>query len=111
MKNTIYDRSRAMRLVPLLRSIAAEIGERSERLTLLEQCRRSGSHVDAEIAEIRRSLRHTAEELARLGCTVDELPPLVIRIPGDGGGWTWRPGADELEELTLDRAARISAER
>ena len=107
--NNRFTPERAERLLPILRSIAREIGERSRAIERLESALASATTrprgadvraraVSAELAHQRRELRFAQRELARLGCALDEDHPLRIRIPGEdgtlAGGYTWSPAED-----------------
>jgi hypothetical protein len=110
-----YDRDRATRLVPLLRSITREIRERTHAVEHLEarlmSHRNSGwpgePQVRAELACHRRELRRAREELARLGCALDESHPLRVLIPGRDGklrsGFEWT-GNGEVDVAKADSA-------
>lgn len=115
-----YDRERALQLLPLLHSIAAEIEERTTALARLEHMeeglsRSAHLHEDelanlrAEVAIHKRELRYTGKELRELGCSLDEAAPLTIRIPGQKGdlrkGYAWRPGDSSLRLYSADSAA------
>lgn len=106
MKRSSYDTRGAEHLLPLLRSIASEIIERSdaiegldERLLALRGNQTDGKQsadflaVQSELSNQRRELRLARLELARLGCTLDEDRPLRILIPGQDGrfesGYAW----------------------
>ena len=113
-----YDRDQAIGLMPLLRSIAFEIEERTgaighlqERVEALRPTR--GKHLEefarneAELAEQRRELRHAVEELERLDCQIEPNGPLTIRVPGTAGDYAyrWRAGTGTLQPLETERAA------
>jgi hypothetical protein len=106
MKRTAYDRRGAEHLLPLIRSIASEILERSDAIEALEErllalrstCKNgkpSDEYLDAqsELSSQRREARLSRLELARLGCTLDEDRPLRVLIPGVDGsfdsGYAW----------------------
>jgi hypothetical protein len=106
MKRTSYDRRGAEHLLPLIRSIASEILERSdaiesleERLLVLRGSCKNGKpsdeylDVQSELSNQRREARLSRLELARLGCTLDEDRPLRVLIPGADGtfdsGYAW----------------------
>ncbi|MBI5362781.1 MAG: DUF2203 family protein, partial [Planctomycetes bacterium] len=96
MQTHNYDREKAERLVPLLRSITREIRERSEVIERLDRAI-GGARGDARaghaarwelrLVEHRRSLRDAERELEELGCTLDEDHPLRILIPGSNGAF------------------------
>ena len=106
MNNTLYDRGRATRLVPLLGSITREIQERTVRLDRIERkihnitsARGESADVSnlvAEAATHRRELRLAKDELLELGCSIVGTRPLTIRIPGRRGEakrrFVWRSG-------------------
>ena len=113
-----YDRHSAIELMPLLRSIAFEIEERTgtighieERVSALGTTRTA--HADelrrrnAELAEARRELRHVLEELEDLGCLLEPDQPLTIRVPGVDGDYAyrWHAGTGSLQPLEAERAA------
>jgi len=106
MKRTTYDRRSAEQLLPLIRSIASEISERSDAIEVLEErvlALRAGwkdgkpsdefLNVQSELSNQRRETRLARLELARLGCSLDEDRPLRVLIPGlDGSfdsGYAW----------------------
>ena len=113
-----YDRSRADRLVPLLRSIQEEMHERlarirtlSRRVARLEERAPKSPELAVLVAELavqRRELRHAQDELRALGCTFDPEHPTRIRIPGESGdletGYGWDLGDTHVYPLILDRA-------
>lgn len=96
--------NQAHRLLPLLRSIGEEIVERASRVLELESMasalsvspRVHGAEIAAiraELADVKRELRHAEEELERLGCAIDGLAPLTFRIAIDEeDALTWRLG-------------------
>lgn len=110
-----YDRDRATRLVPLLRSITREIRDRTRRvdalrreLELMHGGERSRRYRDrqAELSIQLRGLRLASVELERLGCSLDRGRPLRVLIPGDGGAsFAWRCGSTELEAEVADTTA------
>ena len=95
-----YDREEAAKLVPLLRSITREIEDRTQAIDALEHSAtvaqatagavgretRERPARQAELAGQRRELRLAKQELARLGCALDEDHPLRVLIPGEHGG-------------------------
>ena len=96
MKNTLYEPSRALELLPLLAAIGREIEERSLELERLEHGieRQSARPLSddgrvrslvAAAAIQRRELRRCRAELERLGCSVVGTSPLTIRIPTRDG--------------------------
>ncbi len=113
MKRSSYDRRGAEHLLPLIRSIASEISERSdavevleERLLALRGSWKDGKPSDdylnlqSELSNQRRETRLSRLELARLGCTLDEDRPLRVLIPGMDGnfdsGYAWDGTLDSL---------------
>ena len=93
----------AMRMVPLLRSIATEIKERTRALAELEArhkalARERRAHsvevweIEARLIDERRELRRVEKELARLGWYVDECypQPVLLRCKASAPGLTWR---------------------
>ena len=113
MKRSSYDKRGAEHLLPLLRSIASEILERSdaiesleERLLALRSTWKDGKPGDeylnaqSELSNQRREARLSRLELARLGCTLDEDRPLRVLIPGMDGtfdsGYAWDGTLDAL---------------
>jgi len=117
MKRSSYDRRGAEHLLPLLRSIASEITERSdaiekleERLLVLRSTWKNGKpsdeymNVQSEISSQRRETRLSRLELARLGCTLDEDRPLRVLIPGADGsfdsGFAWDGTVDSLVRVS-----------
>ena len=107
MRRIRYDRKRAKKLLPLLRSIAREMQERTRALNLLERRmemlaedpypdRNEVNNLVAEIATHRRELRQVEKELRELGCSVVGTEPLTIRIPGQIGNgrlsFVWQQG-------------------
>ena len=121
MTSRAYDRKRATQLLPLLRSIAREIQERTTQIARLDglvtslRSVGSGLHADeivnhqAEAATHKRGLRSALLELERLGCSVEETRPLTIRIPGAFGdrdnGYAWRAGDPALSLYSADSTA------
>jgi hypothetical protein len=108
MHRNAYDRQRAGRLVPLLRSISHEIRERSREIQGLElrlaeldadSAERDAGELQAQLAVHRRELRFAKKELDRLGCSIDESAPFRILIPGQDGelshGYAWQPGDED----------------
>jgi hypothetical protein len=115
--NRRFSPEHAERLVPILRSIACEIGERTRAIEQLESTLESAATlprgtdirgIQAALAHQRRELRFAKRELARLGCAVDDDHPLRILVPGaDGtfaGGYSWNPGEDVLRSNELRMA-------
>jgi hypothetical protein len=110
-----YDRDRAARLVPLLRSITREIRDRTRRidalrreLELIHDGARSRRYRErqAELAIQLRELRLANAELERLGCSLDRSHPLRVLIPADGGAtFAWRCGSSELDAEVADSTA------
>ncbi len=120
MNQKSYDRTRASRLVPLLRSISREITERAQAVRILEgrlrAMARSSSvksdeqiNTEAQLASERRELRLAIRELSRLGCTIDEEHPFRILIPGEDGelahGFSWLVGSTRIASVHADSLA------
>src|SRR5688572_33309653 len=95
MTRNSYDEQRAVRLVPLLRSITKEIQERAQSIDRLEHERKRQSpksearqharrmrEIDAELAMNRRQLRVATREIERLGCGLEVQHPPRVLIPG-----------------------------
>lgn len=115
MNRHSYDPERASALLPLLRSITAEIRERSEAIDALElelqglgstrHAREHRGDLEAALSVQRRELRVAHRELERLGCALDEDHPLRVLIPGRDGeldhGFAWSPLDEKLESLEL----------
>ena len=118
MKRSSYDRRSAEHLLPLLRSIASEITERSdaiealeERLLVLRGSQKGGKpsneflNLQSELSSQRREARLSRLELARLGCTLDEDRPLRVLIPGVDGnfdsGYAWDGRLNALVPATI----------
>lgn len=115
MNRHSYDPERAERLLPLLRSITAEIRERSEAIDALERelqelggtrrARERRGELEASLSIERRELRVSRRELERLGCALDEDHPLRVLIPGVDGaldhGYAWSPLDEKLESLEV----------
>jgi hypothetical protein len=115
MNRHSYDPERASALLPLLRSITAEIRERSETIDLLElelqelgdslRARERRGEVEADLSIQRREIRVVRRELERLGCALDQDHPLRVLIPGADGalvhGFAWSPLDGKLESLEL----------
>jgi hypothetical protein len=97
----------ALRMVPLLRSIAAEITERNAAVAVLEQrlnlfsgaqsLRHPEVHADVQsietdLAAQRRELRRVESELRGLGWTLDDSLPREMMLVGFDGtvGLSWR---------------------
>ena len=78
----------AVRILPLLESIAREIQERSEALGAIERGLRrrppeqERHQLVAAAATHKRELRHVEKELDRLGCSLASRSPLTFRIRG-----------------------------
>jgi len=117
--NRRYTSQRAAELVPFLRSISNEIGERSRAIEQLEvvlasnaekraPLTRASRDAGATLAHQRRELRIAKQELERLGCVQDEDDPARIRIPGEDGsletGYTWIPSDDRLHRNEMQAA-------
>lgn len=115
MKRHSYDPERASSLLPLLRSITAEIRERSDAIDAFERelqdlgAPRRGQErrgdIEAGLSVQRRELRVARRELERLGCELDQDHPLRVLIPGADGeldhGFAWSPIDEKLESLEL----------
>lgn len=119
--NKSYDLHGAESLIPLLRVIQREIGERKRairRLSLESQAvnrdiTRPEAERKAEIGRLqataathRKEIRLAAAELEDLGCAFDTLDPQTVHIPGANGtheaGYTWRVGQAQISELAAD---------
>jgi hypothetical protein len=113
MNRRSYDPERASALLPLLRSITAEIRERSDAIEALGQAiadlgtarrtRARRSELEADLSVQRREMRVARRELERLGCTLDEDHPLRVLIPGEdrAHGFAWNPKDERLEAFEL----------
>jgi hypothetical protein len=115
MKRHSYDPERASALLPLLRSITAEIQERSDAIEAFErelQDLGTGRHgrerrgdIEAGLSIQRRELRVARRELERLGCALDPDHALRVLIPGVDGdldhGFAWSPLDGKLQSLEL----------
>ncbi len=115
MNRYSYDPERASALLPLLRSITAEIRERTETIDALESAlqelgktrrtRELRGDAEAKLSTERREIRVARRELERLGCVLDEDHPLRVLIPGADGelghGFAWSPLDEKLENLEL----------
>ncbi len=113
MKKYSYDRQRAKQLLPLLASIGTEISDRLLAIRKLEvEIAKLGEDVRyeaavlnlrAELAEQRRALRMSREELEHLGCQESEENRSLILIPGlDGSlerGFRWEIGEDTVHRV------------
>ena len=98
-----YRRHEALRLLPLLRSIAEEVEDR--QIAILALCRRiklaraSASTPDHELHPLEADLRgertqlsRALRELSALNCRVTDLHPLRVQIPaGNGQQLAWSP--------------------
>jgi chromosome segregation ATPase len=115
MKRTAHDRRDAERILPLLRSIGAEIRERSAAIDALEErlSNFSGARdenreriraLESELALHRRELRRTERELNELGCNLDADHPLRILIPGKGGTYAY----ERLDKTAFYRTPQIT---
>jgi hypothetical protein len=110
-----YDPERASALLPLLRSITAELRERSETIDALERelstlgmsrrTRERRGDLEGALSVQRRELRVAHRELERLGCQLDADHPLRVLIPGVDGdldhGFAWSPLDERLLNLQL----------
>lgn len=115
MNRHSYDPERASALLPLLRSITAEIRERSEAIDALERelqdlgrtrlGRERRGDIEAALSVQRRELRVAHRDLERLGCALDEDHPFRVLIPGADGaldhGFAWSPLDEKLQSLEL----------
>ena len=110
--------SEARTLIPLLRSISAEVRDRRVTLARREALRddlatNSASitpegfiialqDLDASIADQRRGMNAALAELDRLGLVVPSVFPLVVHIPGRTSRgdvvFCWEEGADHVED-------------
>ncbi len=119
--NKTYDLHGAESLIPLLRVIQREIGERKSAIRNLskriqgidfdfarpESLRRAEvTNLQAEAATHRKEIRLAAAELERLGCAFDTSDPRTVHIPGANGthehGYTWRVGQAQISELATE---------
>jgi hypothetical protein len=117
-----YTPDRAEQLVPILRSIAREIDERTRTIERLEDTidvpstatRRSVRSIElrgreADLAHQRRELRLAKQELGRFGCAMDEDHPLRILIPGEDGtlanGYAWNPTDESPRRSDVQHAS------
>ena len=107
-----YDRDRARQLIPLLGSITQEISDRVHEALIIQGrlAKLEGNpigdefmNLKAKLAVHRRELRHSAKELDRLGCVMDEEEPGQIRIPGSDGdfehGFQFDSGSRSLRRV------------
>lgn len=99
------------RMFPLLRSIAKEVVERSYTIVQLEDETRAHATDSVDVLELvsrlanhKRELRHSIEELRDLGWERDPEQPLRFRSSGAGAGetFTWSP-----EDSFFYRSAQI----
>ena len=107
------------RLLPLLRSIAHEIRDRTAAISYLEsrvQSLKPSSRIHAEdlrlaeasLAIERREIRHAQEELERLGCRLDENDSerIVFEDEGQSVTFAWKLGDTSFHRLApVDTAA------
>lgn len=122
MTRNVYDKARAIRLVPILRSIMLEIAERTAAIEMLEarletlsapQFAKTGAHerreIQAELATHRRELRLANQELPRIGCARDDDHPARILIRGESGdihdGFAWNAYDESLMEMSVQTAS------
>lgn len=98
-----YRRHEALRLLPLLRSIAEEVEDR--QIAILALCRRiqlakehggAPEHalhpLEADLRGERSELARALRELAALNCKASDLRPLKVHIPaGNGQQLSWSP--------------------
>ena len=120
MSARTYDRRQAARLLPLLRSLAVELQERATSLRRLEWMRKAFATSErahraeldelcADIACNRYGLRRAQLEIEGLGCSLEDMEPVVIRIPAEtgkrGDTFTWRPDQPYLLLRAADSAA------
>ncbi|MCA9320185.1 MAG: DUF2203 domain-containing protein [Planctomycetes bacterium] len=112
MKGKIFTRDDATRMIPLLRRIATDtkacqkLIDRHERaIRALKD--RSGSKVDAELADHRAKLTQLAErqascakELEELGCFLDDARQGIVKLYGEINSrivyFTWMLGEPEV---------------
>lgn len=118
MNTQAYDRSRAERLVPLLRSILREVRERQESIARLERLieeRQGAPGRDSEVhlmlvqlTEHNRGERDALRELSLLGCQLDDDYPMRVLIPGDAGefagGFSFDALSGSIETLPFANA-------
>jgi chromosome segregation ATPase len=117
--NLRYDRRSATRLLPLLRSIAAEIQERTASVARLEERIRDLSqdrttHRDEiktlarEVQNQIQNLRRVVHELEELNCTIEPEEPLTFRIQGTTDrphhAYRWRAGSYHVELAPVEMA-------
>ena len=95
MSNVVYDRTKAFRLLPLVRSIAREVEERELRLRRLETVLEAATRrlptrrrqiLTAELALQRKEMRRIRTELSTLGCALLGTDPVTLRIPSTEDG-------------------------
>jgi hypothetical protein len=110
-----YDPERASALLPLLRSITAEVHERTETISELEaglarlgrgrRAAEARQQLESGLSVHRRELRAALRELGLLGCKLDADHPLRVLIPGADGdpehGWSFTPSDGSLRSLAL----------
>ena len=102
MKNQVYDRERARKLVPLLTSITSELTERmraagalARQISALDETNDATIRdLRADLASHRREIRLVKRELETLGCIIDDENPTAVYIPGTDTehGFRWNPG-------------------
>jgi hypothetical protein len=115
MRLTHANPDTAVQMIPLLRSIAREVVERSFAILQLESeskalqeapraARQKGPTLVAKLANQKRELRRSVEELRDLGWERDPEQPLRFKARGLRGEetYTWRP-----EDSFFYRSAQI----
>jgi hypothetical protein len=112
-RNARYTLAEAESMLPLLRSIAAEISERRDRRRELERQREefeasptpegltmAMAETDALMFEQSEGLRQALEELKDLNLTVLRLHPVTLHIPGTTVNgelvFCWQEGEDSV---------------
>lgn len=109
----------ARRILPLLRSYACELRERSQAIDELESRLgpRKSKHtattvtsqlIEAQLSTHRRELSRLRRELKRLGWRVDRMHPLQLVLQGADGlpEVTWSP-TDPAESVAAAGAAGV----
>jgi hypothetical protein len=119
--NKSYDLEGAECLIPLLRVIQAEIGERHFAVRSLNRRIREVSN-DKHLPQLTRQaiiapltaassthrleLRRAKKELEKLGCECNAIDPRTVHIPGLNGthesGFTWRVGQADIHTLQTE---------
>lgn len=119
--NKSYDLHGAESLIPLLRVIQNEIGERQYAIRSLarrvqetsetkgpsqQAARTKKASLNAEISAHRLEIRLAQKELKTLGCECDSIDPRTVHIPGENGthesGFTWRVGQADIHTLQTE---------